>query len=200
MRASAVARNAHRIYAGTQKGGAVGCVLLLGLNGSDFCRLARPAPSHAVARCCFSSPLGRAAHCTCVRILSCCRSPRVSAMFRIHATPCTYPEPLSAEPLSADRGCSLGSCAQTRRGPQIAKKMTGSLFESKNRHSHHNIGIEPSPSVMVMVWFLKSKASRLYLTSPANRTAFGELEHVESNAKLSHCYLHLRERIVIRCC
>ena len=152
MPASAVAPNAHRIYAGTQKGGAVGCVLLLGLNGSDFCRLARPAPSHAVARCSFSPPLGRAAHCTCVRIRSGCRPPRVSAMSRTHATPCTCL-------LSADhtrRGCSLGSRAQTRRGPQITKKMTGSLFESKNRHSHRNIGLEPSPSVMVMVRFLKS--------------------------------------------
>ena len=48
------------------------------------------------------------------------------------------------------------------------------------RHSHR--GLEPSPSVTVMVRFLKSKAGRLYLTSPTNGTAFGKPKNVESKA------------------
>ena len=48
---------------------------------------------------------------------------------------------------------SLGSAAgrqnhvATLAGSRVAKKITGSLFESKNRHSHHNIGLEPSQSL-----------------------------------------------------
>ena len=34
-------------------------------------------------------------------------------------------------------------------GSRVANKMTGSLFESENCNSHHNIGLEPSPSVMI---------------------------------------------------
>ena len=30
----------------------------------------------------------------------------------------------------------------TPAGSRVAKKMTGSLFESKNHHSHHNIRLE----------------------------------------------------------
>ena len=43
------------------------------------------------------------------------------------------------------RGVARGAGRQnvaTPAGSRVAKKMTGSLFESKNHHSHHNIGLE----------------------------------------------------------
>ena len=35
----------------------------------------------------------------------------------------------------------------TPAGSLVDEKMTGSPFESENRHSHHNIGLELSPSL-----------------------------------------------------
>ena len=73
--------------------------------------------------------------------------------------PCTQPAiPLAGCALSWRRSTEQGwqgrgvarvagrQNAAIPAGSRAAKKMTGSLFEAGNRHSHHNIKLKPSPS------------------------------------------------------